>query len=250
MRAHAVHVVGSTGSGHTSEVSAVVTAIGAATTAEETGRSWRTTDDHHVRVGRFDGVVGRSQHVGDVRLRVDLTSRPLEVDVHFVPDFNGVGAECGHATEELNVLFEGDAVRVGRTRNAEQHFEAIGVGLIDATLHIGRVAAGPPFMLEFHPVHARVLHQLRIGEGMGLSAQLEASVGDWRSRDGRGRCGRSRRFCGIVATGVARVATVTATARCCRSRNGRCGDYFEAVDIETRVDGNQRAKNPRFGAVR
>src|SRR5690606_6454380 len=66
------------------------------------GWSGRASDDLDRRIDRFDGFVGLTQQF-DVSARVDLALRPFAVEVHLVPDLNGVGLKLGYTAHKIGV---------------------------------------------------------------------------------------------------------------------------------------------------
>src|SRR5690606_32824236 len=118
--ADTVHVIGATGGGNAGHVAVVGPGVGAVV---KTSGSRRAADDHHIGVHRLNGLVGRRQHVVHIGRRVNLTGGPLEVDVHLVPDFDGIWSKSCHAAQELHVAVEVNAAGVGiGAGDAQQHF--------------------------------------------------------------------------------------------------------------------------------
>ena len=168
MDTHAIHVPRRPSRRHAVDIGVVITPIGRTATTKVTCRGWRTTNDHDIGVGRFNGVVSGGKHVVDIRSGVNLTSRPLKVNVHLIPHFNGIGALLGHIAQEGDIASKINAGGVGRARDAQKHLKAIGLCLANTAGQIRPIIPTAPFVLELHPCHARILHNLGIGKAVGL----------------------------------------------------------------------------------
>ena len=94
-----IHYVRRASRGHLLHETVVIAATRAAT-LEETGRRRRATNHHCARIGGFDRVISRAQHLHIVRA-ADQTRRPFAVDIHLIPDFDCVRAATRQPAQEV-----------------------------------------------------------------------------------------------------------------------------------------------------
>ena len=94
----AVHEVARARSRHALDERQVVTTRAGAVPGEEAGGCRCAADNHDAAILGFDGVVGRTQHLG-VRLRADVAIGPFTVDILLVPHLDSIGAKGGNIAE-------------------------------------------------------------------------------------------------------------------------------------------------------
>ena len=136
MNADTIQHVGGTGSCHLSHIAIVIATIGRAALEEACGCR-RAADHQRTRIGTLDGVIGGAKHLCVIRA-IDRAGGPFAVDIHLVPDFDGICAATGQAGQEIGETLIistgicGDLCRFAD--NAQQHFESAAVGAIDEIL--------------------------------------------------------------------------------------------------------------------